>query len=266
MTGQTMLSAVLLRFTDEVPYSQDAAALVALGRGAAVLAERLADYAQSLPASNWMKRLGSVAALPLTMDALIRHAARVPCIVAVSGALADEEIRLAAQITGLGGHCTVVVDATAEIRPEWPSVIRLPLHRSRDAQWAWCMRVYLDAMLNRGLVDLDASGVLACTENRLCELAVARADGHGRALAGVERALNSLAARLDLRACDTFLLLFHSGPDVRPKEIQWGAQACRNALGESVGASYRLKVGHLPATRFAVSLMAGSPTVQDRNR
>lgn len=253
-------SAMLFRFPDEAPSCQDAAVLLALGEGAPVLAERFADYAQSLPGSNWMKTLGTLAAVPQPLDHVLPLAGRLPCIIAISGALTHEDIQLAAQLVQLGGHCTVVVDATTEIRPEWTSVIRLPPHRSRDAQWAWAMRVYLDAMLNRGLICLDAFAIQACTQNRLSQLTVVHAKGEGRAIVGVERAVQSLARRCDLRACDTFLLLFHSGPDVRIKELHWGIQAFKHALCGPRGDDYLLMVGHLPHRDlgFAVSLMAGA--------
>ncbi|MEE4237147.1 MAG: hypothetical protein V2I51_10530 [Anderseniella sp.] len=261
MTERLPLSALLFRFPDEEPDCQDAVVLVVLGKGAPVLGGRLADYAQSLPGTNWMKTLGTLAAVPQPPGLVLPLASRLPCIIAISGALTDEDIRLAAQLIQLGGHCTVVVDATTEIRPEWTSVIRLPPHRSRDAQWAWAMRVYLDAMLNRGLICLDTYDIQACTQNRLSQFTVVHAKGEGRAIVGVERTVRSLARRCDLHACDTFLLLFHSGPDIRIKELHWGIQAFRNAVGGLGFADYLLNVGHLPTQgdKFAVSLLAGKP-------
>jgi cell division GTPase FtsZ len=128
------------------------------------------------------------------------------------------------------------------------------------------MRVYLDAMLNRGLVCLDATAIHACTANRLSQLTVVHAKGEGRAIAGVERALQSLGTRLDLSACDAFLLLFHTGPDMRLKEIHWGIQAFRNAVRDKLGDDYVLMVGHLPHRDedFAVSLMVGHTLVNSR--
>lgn len=253
-------AAVLFQFPDEDPCCRDAAVLVSLGEGAAVLTERWSDYAQSLPESNWTGLLGKLVALPLTTETLLLHARRVPCVIAVSGTLADEGIQLIRRLIERGGHCTVVVDATTVIRPEWASVVRLPPHRSRDAQWAWGMRVYLDALLNRGLVCLDPSDVLACTENRLSQFTVVHSEDESRSIAGVERALQSLARRCDLGACDTFLLLFHTGPDVRLKEIHWGVQAFKNALRRVRDDDYLLMVGHLPHREigFSISLMAGA--------
>ncbi len=252
-------SAVLFRFPDEDPPCQDAAVLLVLGEGAPVLAERLADYAQSLPGTNWMKTLGTLAAVPQPPENVLPLASLLPCIVAISGALTREDIQLAAQLVQLNAHCTVVVDATTAIRPEWTSVIRLPPHRSRDAQWAWAMRVYLDAMLNRGLICLDAFAIQACTQNRLSQFTVIHAKGEGRAIVGVERAVQSLARRCDLHACDTFLLLFHSGPDIRIKELHWGIQAFKNKVGELGCEDSLVNVGHLPTRgdKFAVSLLAG---------
>ena len=260
MTRHTDLSAVLFRFPDEDPCFRDTAVLVTMGEGAAVLTERFADYAQSLPETNWMQMLGKLTATPLSTEQLLQQAIHVPCIIAISGALTDEHIQLAARLFKLGGHCTVVVDATTEIRKEWTSAVRLPPHRSRDAQWAWGMRVYLDAMLNRGLICLEPADILACTENRLSQFTVVNTEGQGRAMAGVERAMQSLATRCNLGACDTFLLLFHSGPDIRIKEIHWGIQAFKNAIKQKGGGNYLLMVGHLPSkdVSFAVSLMAGS--------
>lgn len=254
-------SAVLFRFPDEDPGCQDAAVLLVLGEGAPVLAERLADYAQSLPGTNWMRNLGPLAAAPQPPNHVLSLASRLPCIIAISGALTDEDIRLAAQLFLLGGHCTIVVDATTAIRPEWTSVIRLPPHRSRDAQWAWAMRVYLDAMLNRGLVCLDTFAIQACTQNRLSQFTVVHAKGEGRAILGVEHAVQSLGRRCDLRGCDTFLLLFHSGPDIRIKELHWGIQAFRNVVGRLGCVDYLVNVGHLPTQgdKFAVSLLGGTP-------
>lgn len=253
-------AAVLFQFPDEDPGCRDAAVLVSLGEGAAILTERWSDYAQSLPEANWTGLLGALATLPLTTEALLQHAHRIPCVVAVSGTLADADIRLIERLIALGGHCTVVVDATTVIRPEWGSVVRLPPHSSRDAQWAWGMRVHLDALLNRGLICLDPADILACTQNRLSQFTVAHAKGEGRSIAGVERAMQSLASRCDLAACDTFLLLFHTGPDVRLKEIHWGIQAFKNALRGVRDGDYLLMVGHLPHrdVGFAVSLMAGA--------
>jgi hypothetical protein len=259
MPSHTDMSAVLFRFPDEDPCCRDAAVLVTLGEGAAVLTERLADYAQSLPETNWTKMLGTLTAIPQTTEQLLHQASLVPCIIAISGKLTDEDTLLAEQLVQIGGHCTVVVDATSEIRPEWESVIRLPPHRSRDAQWAWAMHVYLDAMLNRGLICLDSSNMLACTQNRLSQFTVVHAQGEGRAIAGVEQAVQSLGTRLDLSACDAFLLLFHTGPVIRLKEIHWGIQAFKNAVREKLGDDYLFMVGHLPHRDedFAVSLMAG---------
>ena len=261
MTQNTDTAAVLLRFPDEDPCCRDAAVLVTLGEGAAVLTERFADYAQSLPRTNWLKMLGTLTATPLTTEQLLYQASFVPCIIAISGPLTREDIQLAAQLVQIGGHCTVVVDATTEIRPEWKSVIRLPLHRSRDAQWAWAMRVYLDAILNRGLICLDSTNMLACTQNRLSQFTVVHAKGEGRAMAAVDQAMQSLSTRCDLAACDAFLLLFHSGPDIRLKEIHWGIQAFKNAIKLLRGDDYLLMVGHIPDKNvdFAVSLMAGMP-------
>lgn len=262
----TQLAAVLFRFPDEAPCCQDAAVLPVLGEGAPVLAERFADYAQSLPGSNWTKMLGPLVAVPQPSELVLPLAGRLPCIIAISGALTDEDIQLAAQLFRLGGHCTVVVDATTRIRPEWTSVIRLPPHRSRDAQWAWAMRVYLDAMLNRGLICLDSYAIQACTQHRLSQFTAVHAKGEGRAIAGVEQAMQSLATRCDLASCDTFLLLFHSGPDIRLKEIHWGIQAFKNAIKLLRGEDYLLMVGHLPDKNvdFAVSLMAGMPRMACR--
>ena len=264
MTPHIDISAVLFRFPDEDPCCRDAAVLVALGKGAAVLTERFADYAQSLPATNWMKMLGTLTAIPQTTEQLLHQASLVPCIIAISGALTDEDIQRAAQLIQLEGHCTVVVDATTEIRPEWTSVIRLPPHRSRDAQWAWAMRVYLDAMLNRGLICLDAFAIQACTQNRLSQFTLVHAKGERRAIVGAERAVQSLARRFCLHACDTFLLLFHSGPDTRIKELHWGIQAFRNATGRFDCEDHLLNIGHLPTQgdEFAVSLLAGFPNAR----
>ena len=260
MTTDTGFSAVLFSFPDEDPCCRDAATLVALGEGAVVLAERFSDYALSLPATNWTKLLGRLTATPLTTEQLLHQASHLPCITAISGTLADEHIQLAKQLVQLGEHCTVVVEATAEIRPEWKSIIRLPPHRSHDAQWAWAMRVYLDAMLNRGLICLDSTNMLACTQNRLSQFTVVHAKGEERAMVGAERAVRSLAKRCDLLACDTFLLLFHSGPDVRIKELHWGIQSFKSAVSGLVPDSYLLNVGHLPTKgdEFAVSLLAGA--------
>jgi hypothetical protein len=260
MPSHTDMSAVLFRFPDEDPCCRDAAVLVTLGEGAAVLTERLADYAQSLPETNWTKMLGTLTAIPQTAEQLLNQASLVPCIIAISGKLTDEDTLLAEQLVQIGGHCTVVVDATSEIRPEWESVIRLPPHRSRDAQWAWAMRVYLDALLNRGLICLDSTNLLACTQNRLSQFTVVHAQGEGRAIAGVEQAMQSLATRCDMGTCDTFLLLFHSGPNVRIKELHWGIRAFKNAVSGLVADGYLLNVGHLPSKgdEFAVSLLAGA--------
>lgn len=252
--------ALLVYFPDEDPGNRDAAVLFVLGDSAPVLADRFRDFVLSLPESNWTQQIGRLAVQPLNREALISHSRRIPSVIAISGALTHEDIRVAAQLIQLGGHCTVVVDAATAIRPEWTSVIRLPPHRSRDAQWAWGMRVYLDAMLNRGLICLDAFAIQACTQNRASQFTVVHARGEGRAIVGVERAVQSLATRCDLSACDALLLLFHTGPDVRLKELYWGIQAFKNALRSVRDDDYLLMVGHLPHrdVGFAVSLMAGA--------
>ena len=122
------------------------------------------------------------------------------------------------------------------------------------------MRVYLDAMLNRGLICLDTYDIQACTQNRLSQFTVVHAKGERRAIVGVERAVQSLARRCDLQACDTFLLLFHSGPDIGIKELHWGIQTFRNAVGGLGCVDYLINVGHLPARddEFVVSFLAGA--------
>lgn len=240
--------------------------LVALGDDAAILAERWADYALTLPEANWTGLMGKLAIVPLADEEVLAHARTLPCIVAISGPISEAETELAKQLVEIGGHCTVVVGADTVLRPEWNSVIRLPPHRSRDAQWAWGMRVYLDAMLNRGLICLDTTNIHACTANRLSQFTVVHAKGEGRAIAGAERAMQSLGTRLDLSACDAFLLLFHTGPDIRLKEIHWGVQAFKNTVREKLGDDYLLMVGHLPHRDedFAVSLMTGTARMKSR--
>lgn len=256
-------TAVLLRFPDEDTYCLDAAVLLVLGEGAPILAERLADYALSLPDANWMETLGRLVAVPQLPEHMLTLAGRLPCIIAISGALTHEDIRLAAQLFQVGGHCTVLVDAATEIRLEWTSVIRLPPHRSRDAQWASAMRVYLNAMLNRGLICLDTYNIQACTQNRLCQFTVVQPRGKRRTIVGVEHAVLSLAKRCDFRVCDTFLLLFHCGPDISIKELYWGVQALKSAMNRLGCVDYLLNVGHLPVQEgeFAVSLLAGAKPV-----
>lgn len=56
-----------------------------------MLAERFADYAQSLPGTNWMKTLGPLAAVSLSVEQVLPLATRLPCIIAISGALAHED-------------------------------------------------------------------------------------------------------------------------------------------------------------------------------
>jgi hypothetical protein len=102
--------------------------------------------------------------------------------------------------------------------------------------------------------------MLACTDNRLSQFTVVHTKGEGRAITGVEQAMQSLATRCDLGTCDTFLLLFHSGPDVRIKELHWGIQAFKSAVSGLVADAYLLNVGHLPTKgdEFTVSLLAGA--------
>lgn len=257
-------TAVLFRFPDEDTFCQDAALLLVLGEGAPVLAERLADYAQSLPDANWMKALGRLAAVPQLLEHMLPLAGRLPCIIAISGALTHEDLQFAAQLFQVGGHCTVVVDATTEIRLEWTSVIRLPPHRSRDAQWASAMRVYLNAMLNRGLICLDTYNIQACTQNRLSQFTMVQPRGERRTIVGVKRAVLSLAKRCDLHACDTFILLFHCGPDIKIKELHSGIQAFKSVIKLFREEDDLLMVGHIPDKNVsvAISLMAGMPCHQ----
>jgi hypothetical protein len=255
-------SIMLFRYTDESDRSHlDAAVIITLGKDATALAERLRDYVLSIPERELTRHhLDPLAVLPLTPTGIGEIDRFVPTIVAISGQLSSEEIAFAARLMERGGHCTVMVDAETEIRPEWRSVVRLPPGLSRDEQWLSGMQAYLEALFNFGLIGFDAYMVHECTRSRLCQFSLVHVPAKNKLITSAEAAVQDLARRCDLAACDTFLLLVHWSSWVRMKRIHWIVQACRNALAEIRDDEYQFVIADLPSdSGFAISLMAGTP-------
>jgi hypothetical protein len=185
--------------------------------------------------------------------------------VAISGPLdAEDESLLERVVTKIGTQCFIVVDAETRMHPSWQSVVRLPPHRSWDAQWAWGIRVFLDVLLeaaaHRGVICTDPMDILTCLSGHLCQLAVFHAEGEGRAVTAVDKAVQSLSGRIDLAGADTFVLSFHMGADFRMKEIHQGLETLKAAVDRdktTIMATHIFTDG----ARFAISLIAATPLV-----
>lgn len=250
---------------------------VVLGKRADVLADRMIEYAESIFQAECTPQ--SVAIEVRTFDVQNWLAMQESTewvnefFVAIAGALDGEEYCLLERAMALSGqHCIIVADAHTPLQPGWQSVIRLPSHRSWDAQWAWGIRVVLDvlleAVLHRGLICIDDSYIRACLVGRYSVLAVARAEGEKRADVAVEKAFQSLSGRADLATAEAFILAFHAGPGIRMKEIHQGleslsekAEGLKKLWEEVDWRETFIVVTYVPTddNRFAVSLIASLP-------
>lgn len=241
--------------------------LVVLGKQADTLADRMIEYAESISPADCKPVPVAIEIRPFDLDAwlvLQENASRPDEVfVAISGLLSEGEQSILERVVALlGQHCIIVADAHTELQLGWRSVIRLPPHRTWDAQWAWGIRVVLDvlleAALHRGVICIDPADILTCIDGRYGEMAVVHAEGEERAVAAVGKVVQSLSGRVDFAAAEAFILTYHAGPDIRMKEIHQGLEALRDKLGQGDTTIMAL---HVPTddNRFAVSLIAATP-------
>lgn len=240
---------------------------IVLGDRSSILADRMIEYAESISLTGWKSDPCAIETRPFDSDTWLDcqenelHPEEV--FVAISGPLdAEDESLLERAVAKIGARCFIVVDAETRIRPDWQSVVRLPPHRSWDAQWAWGIRVFLDVLLeavaHRGLICSDLMDILTCINGRLCELAVFHAEGEGRAVTAVNKAIRSLSRRIDLAGADAFILAFHMGINFQMKEIHQGLEALKEAVDQDKTTIIATHV-FTEGTGFAVSLIAATP-------
>ena len=243
--------------------------MVVLGDKADILAARMREYAESLALDGWKPEGNKIGTMRFDLEAWLDIQAASPgfseIFVAISGALDAEDAALLERIVAKAGQdCLVVVGAGTELAPGWQSVIRLPPHRSWDAQWAWGIRALLDMLLEasvqRGMICIDPMDLLGCMKGRLCQMAVTHADSERRSVLAVEKALQSLASRVDLAAFDAFILAFHVGADLEAREIHQGMEALKDAVDLGDTTIMAMQIPN-DANRFAVSLMAATRIV-----
>jgi hypothetical protein len=177
--------------------------------------------------------------------------------------LSGEECSLLDHVLALSGqHCVVVTDMHTPLQPAWQSVIRLPPHRSWDAQWAWGIRVVLEVLLEaavqRGLICFSPEDIRACLEGRYSELAVAHAEGEDRAVFAVEKVLQALSGRMDLALAETFILTFHAGSDFKIREFSRGRERLEDVIVRE-DVAIMVDMVWTEDNRFAVSLIASAP-------
>ena len=243
---------------------------IVLGDRSTILADRMIEYAQSISLTGWKPDPCAIEIKPFDPDAWLDCLDNELCseevFVAITGPLdGEEESLLERVVTKIGTQCFIVVGAKTRMRPSWQSVVRLPPHRSWDAQWAWGIRVFLDVLLeavtHRGVICIDPMDILTCLSGRLCELAVFHAEGEGRAVTAVNKAVRSLSSRIDLAGADAFILTFHIGADFRMKEIHQGLETLKEAVDQdktTIMATHVFTEG----ARFAVSLIAATPLAE----
>lgn len=240
---------------------------IVLGDRSSILADRMIEYAESISLTGWKPDPCAVEIKPFDPDAWLDRQENEPCpeevFVSISGPLdAEDESLLEHIVTKIGTQCFIVVDAETRRRPAWQSVVRLPPHRSWDAQWAWGIRVFLDVLLeavaHRGVICTDPMDILACLNGRLCQLAVFHAEGEGRAVTAVNKAVRSLSSRIDLAGADAFILTFHIGADFRMKEIHQGLVTLKEAVDQDKTTIMATHV-FTDGARFAISLIAATP-------
>lgn len=240
---------------------------IVLGDRSSILADRMTEYAGSITLTGGEYHPCAIEIKPFDPDTWLdcqeNELYPEEVFVAISGPLdAEDESLLERVVAKIGTQCFIVVDAETRMRPSWRSVVRLPPHRSWDAQWAWGIRVFLDMLLeavaHRGVVCVDPMDILACLNGRLCQLAVFHAEGDGRAVTAVDKAVRSLSSRIDLAGADAFILNFHIGTDFQMKEIHQGLETLKEAVdpdNTTIMATHVFTEG----TGFAVSLIAATP-------
>lgn len=173
---------------------------IVLGDRSSILADRMIEYAESISLTGWKSDPCAIETRPFDpvtwLDCQENELHPEEVFVVISGPPdAEDESLLERAVAKIGARCFIVIDAKTRIRPDWQSVVRLPPHRSWDAQWAWGIRVFLDVLLeaaaHRGLICSDPMDILTCINGRLCELAVFHAEGEGRAVTAVNKAMHS---------------------------------------------------------------------------
>lgn len=240
---------------------------IVLGDRSSILADRMIEYAESISLTGWRPDPCAIEIKLFDPDTWLgcQEDTSWPgeVFVAISGALdAEDESLLDRIVTKIGTQCFLVVDAETRIRPSWQSVVRLPPHPSWDAQWAWGIRVFLDVLLgavaHRGVICVDPMDILACLNGRLCQLAVFHAEGEGRAVTAVNKAVRSLSSRIDLASADAFIMTFHMGADFQMKEIHQGMETVKEAV---VRDKTTIMAAHVftDGARFSISLIAATP-------
>lgn len=240
---------------------------IVLGDRSSILADRMIEYAESISLTGWKPDPCAIEIRPFDPDTwLVRQENKLypeVVFVAISGPLdADDESLLERVVTKIGAQCFIVVDAETGMRPNWQSVVRLPPHRSWDTQWAWGIRVFLDVLLeavaHRGVICIDPMDILTCLSGRYCELAVFHAEGEGRAVTAVNKAIQSLSSRIDLAGADAFILTFHMGADFQMKEIHQGQRTLKETVDQDKTTIMATHV-FTDDARFAISLIAATP-------
>jgi hypothetical protein len=242
--------------------------LIVFGDRSAILADRMIEYAESIPVSACKPEPRAIGTELFDPEAWLATDLPGEVFVAISGELDSQEESLLERIVArVGADCFVVIDAQTERRSNWRSVVQLPPHRSWDAQWAWGIRAFLDllleAVVHRGLICFDPMDILTGLSGRLCQIAVCRAEGERRSGVATVKAIRSLSKRLDLGNADVLLLTFYTGEDFQPKEIQQAQAALRNAVDwdNTTTIITHVFTNENRSDRFAVSLIAATPLV-----
>jgi hypothetical protein len=241
---------------------------IVLGDRSIILADRMIEYAESISLTGWKSDPCAIETRTFDPDTWLdcqeNELYPEEVFVAISGPLDAKDESLLERATKIGARCFIVVDAETSIRPNWQSVVRLPPHRSWDAQWAWGIRVFLDVLLegvaHRGVICTDPMDILTCLSGRLCQLAVFHAEGEGRAVTAVDKAVQSLSGRINLAGADAFVLSFHMGADFRMKEIHQGLETLKEAVDRDKTTIMATHV-FTDGARFAISLIAATPLV-----
>lgn len=260
------MKTFVVRCVDKDGVLNEWPAFVVLGDRSAVLADRMTEYAQSISLNGRESNPCTVEVQPFDVAAPLDQQEYVPwpegIFVAISGKLdAADESLLERLVTRVGAHCFIVVDAETGIRSSWRSVVRLPPHRSWDAQWAWGLRAFLDVLLeatvHRSLLYIGSEDIVACLKGRLCQIAVSHAEGEGWAAEAAGNVVRSLSKRLDLASADAFILTFHVGTTFLMKDHS----QCLATFSAAIDPAATVTVSELftDGKRFAVSVIAATP-------
>lgn len=261
------MKAFLVRCEYEDGDSFEWPQFLVLGRRADVLADRMIEYAESISLAECRPQPVAIKVRPFDVQNWLTMQESTEWVngffVAIAGTLDGDECSLLDRAMALSGqHCIIVADAHTPLQPAWRSVIRLPVHRSWDAQWAWGIRVVLDVLLeaavHRGLICIDPADIRTCIEGRCSQLAVAHAEGEDRTVLAVDKVVQALSARVDLALAESFILTFHAGTDILMREIHQGLEKLKETVdndGKVIMAAF------VPTddNRFAVSLIASVP-------